>query len=107
MIQQCQFQKTHKDEHYVAAIFRYSRELAVEHRDITTMVCLDDKHCIKFGEPGFPVAAAERGKQVLVKVGALFEVGDHDFTKFSLVPSVTLVNTIPTVISESWYRGSV
>ena len=71
------------------------------------MVCLDDKHRIKVGEPGFPVAAAERGKKVLVKVGGSFEVGDHDFTKFSLVPSVTLVNTIPSEISGSWYRGSV
>ena len=42
-----------------------------------------------------------------MKVGVSFEVGDHDFTKFSLVPSVTLVNTIPSDISGSWYRGSV
>ena len=107
MIQQRQFRKTHEDEHYASAIFRYLREFAVKHRDITTMVCLDDKHRIKVGEPGFPVAAAERGKRVLVKVGATFEVGDHDFTKFSLVPSVTLVNNIPSEISGSWYRGSV
>ena len=70
------------------------------------MVCLDDKHRMKVGEPGFPVAAAKRGKVVLVKVGASFEVGDHDFIKFSLVPSVTLVSTIPSVISGSQHRGS-
>ena len=70
------------------------------------MVCLDNKHRIKIGEPGFLVAAAERGKKVLVKVGSSFEVGDHDFTKLILVPSVTLVNTIPSEISGSWYRGS-
>ena len=70
------------------------------------MVCLDNKHRIKVGEPGFLVAAAERGKKVLVKVGSSFEVGDHDFTKLILVPSVTLVNTIPSEISGSWYRGS-
>ena len=58
-------------------------------------------------DPGFPVAAAEIGKNVLVKVGASFEVGDHNFTKFSLVPSVSLVNTIPSDISGLWYRGSV
>ena len=71
------------------------------------MACLDDKHKIKIGEPGFPVAAVERGKRVLVKVGASFEVGDHDFTKFSIVPSVTLVNDIPTEITGSWYSGKV
>ena len=85
----------------------FLREFAVLHQDVTTMVCLDDKHRIKVGEPGFLVAAAERGKKVLVKVGGSFEVGDHDFTKFGLVPSVTLVNTIPSEISGSWYRGSV
>ena len=47
------------------------------------------------------MAATERGKKVLVKVGASSEVGDHDFTKFSLVSSVTLVNTIPSEISGS------
>ena len=31
-----------------------------------------------------------------MKVGVSFEVGDHDFIKFNLVPSVTLVNTIPS-----------
>ena len=36
-----------------------------------------------------------------------FEVGDHDFTKFSLVPSVTLVNDIPDDVSKSWYTGRV
>ena len=97
MIQQRQFQKTHEDEHYSTAIFCHLQEFAIEHRDVTTMLCLDDKYCIKIGKPGFPVAAA----------GTLFEVGDHNFTKFSLVPIVTLVNTIPTIISESWYRGSV
>ena len=71
------------------------------------MACLDDKHKIKIGEPGFPVAAVERGKRVLVKVGASFEVGDHDFTMFSMVPSVTLVNDIPTEITGSWYSGKV
>jgi len=42
---------------------------------------------LKVGEPGFPVAAAEWGRRVLVHAGTTFEVGDHDFTKFSIVPS--------------------
>ena len=36
-------------------------------------------------EPGFPVAAAERGRQVIVSENEIIAVGDHDFTKFSLV----------------------
>ena len=32
-------------------------------------------------------------------------VGDHDFTKFSLVPSVIFNISIPEKISDSWYSG--
>ena len=38
---------------------------------------------MKVGEPGFPVAAAERGQRVLVSCDSSFE-GDHNFTKFGL-----------------------
>ena len=41
---------------------------------------------VKVGEPGLPVAAAERGRQVLTASGVQFQVGDHDFTKFSIIP---------------------
>ena len=51
--------------------------------------------------------AAERGRRVLVRVGTTFEVGDHEFTKFSIIPSVVLVADIPDTIQESWYRGQV
>ena len=71
------------------------------------MVCIDDKHRLKVGEPGFPVAAAERERKVLVRAGTTFEVGDHDFTKFSIIPSVSLLVDIPDTISQSWYRGQV
>ena len=33
--------------------------------------------------PGYPLATAERGKQVLVSMKTKFQVGDHDFSKFS------------------------
>ncbi len=108
MIQQRQFRKHHPDEHYAAAIFRYQREHALKYRDYSGFICLDDKHRIKVGEPGFPVAAAERGRRVIVSKTQTFQVGDHDFTKFSLVPSVTLVVSIPEkIICDSWYDGKV
>ena len=71
------------------------------------MIYIDDKHRLKVGELGFPVAAAERGRRVLVHVGTTFKVGDHDFTKFSIIPSVVLVVDIPDNIQELWYRGQV
>ena len=33
-----------------------------------------------------------------------FQVADHDFTRFSLVPSVTMICDIPESIQESFYR---
>ena len=82
MIQTRQFRKSHEDTHYASAVFRYHREMAVAFREFSTYVCLDDKHRIKIGEPGFPVAAAERGRRVLVTQGSSFQVGDHDFIVF-------------------------
>ena len=69
MVQQRQFRKSHPDEHYASAIFRYLREFAVNYCETATMACLDDKHKVKIGEPNFPVAAVERGKRVFVRVG--------------------------------------
>lgn len=107
MIQARQFRKDHEDAHYAAAIFRYLREMAIHFRAHSTFVCMDDKHRIKVGEPGFPVAAAERGRRVLVSRNANFEVADHDFTRFSIIPSVSLFVDIPENIESSWYTGQV
>ena len=68
---------------------------------------LDDKHNIQVGEPGYPVAAVERGRKVLVAANKTFAVGDHDFTKVKLVPSVCLKINIPDKSDESFYRGQV
>ena len=79
--------------------FRYMRELAIERRDNCVMFSVDDKHKIKTGEPGYPVAAIDRGKSVLVGNGKVFEVADHDFTKSTLTPSVIFVPDIPENIT--------
>lgn len=51
-------------------------------------MCLDDQHSVKVGESNFAVAAAERGRRVLMAAGSMFMVWDHDFTKFNIIPSV-------------------
>ena len=76
-------------------------------REYSLLVSLDDKHRVKVGEPGFPVAAAERGRRVIVSKNTSFEVGDHDFTRFSIIPSVTFFINIPESIQGSWYSGKV
>ena len=104
MVQKRQFRKTHIDEHYCAAIFRYLQEYGLAFSDESLLVCLDDKHRLKIGEPGFPVAAAEKGQRVIV---SLQEVADHDFTRFSIIPSVIFRIDIPDSIEGSWYDGQV
>ena len=100
------FRKSHPDEHYTAALFRYQREMAVKYRDLSSFICIDDKHCIKVGQPGYPVAAAERGQQVIVSQTETF-VGNHDFTRFSIISSVVLQVNIPDSFEGSWYQGKV
>lgn len=107
MVQKRQFRHHHVDAHYCAAMYRYMREFAISVQDLALFVSLDDKHRIKIREPNFPVAAAERGRHVLVGPNETFEVADHDFTKFSVVPSVSFVINIPETIEGSWYKGEV
>ena len=99
MVQKQQWRKVRCDAHYGATVFRYLRELAIKFRESTGFVCLDDKHKIKVGEPGYPLAAAEHGRRVLVSSTKTLEVGDHDFSKVSIIPSVSLLVDVPNEIS--------
>ena len=106
-IQQRQWRKEHEDVHYAACIFRHMREYALLLQSSAIFACLDDKHKVKFGEPNCPVTAAERGRQVLVQSSTSFFVGDHDFTRMSTIPSVSLLVDIPEELAGSWYTGEV
>lgn len=107
MIQARQFRKSHEDCHYASALFRYEKMFAIKYREHVDFICMDDKHTCKVGEPGYPVAAVERGKQVIVGKDKIMAVGDHDFTKISITPSVTFCVDIPEDIEGSFYRGKV
>ena len=73
----------------------------------TTFVSMDDKHKVKVGEPGCPLAAVERGRQVLVGLDTVFQVADHDLSRFTLTPSVIFASDIPYSIDGSFYEGQV
>ena len=105
VVQQRQWRRHHVDSHYASASFRYMREYSITVREYCAFVCLDDKHKIKVGEPGYPVAATERGRRVPVRIDEQLQVGDHDFTKFSLIPWVTFIVNIPEDIADSWFTG--
>ena len=107
MVQARLFRKEHPDIHYASAIFRYQRHLAVQFREVATYVYLDDKHTCKVGEPNFPVAAVDRGKRIIVALNRKFAVGNHNHTKYSIVPSVIMLAGIPDTISGSFYCGRI
>lgn len=108
-IQTRQIREEHMDSHYGAAVFRYLKEFAILYAGESNLVFLDDKHNIKVGEPGVPLASAERGRQCIVtREGASsFSASDHDFAKFKLVPSAALLCEIPESIEDSFYRGQL
>ena len=65
--------------------------------DHAVFVCLDDKHKVKVGEPGSPVAAVECGRQAIVPAQARLQASDHDFTKFGIIPSGNTKRTAGSV----------
>ena len=107
MVQQRQLRKPHEDSHYASAYFRYQKEMAIQFRRYAWFVSQDDKHKIKVGEPGTPLAAIERGKQVIVGMNTVFQVADHDFSQLTLTPSVNFLIDIPEDIEGSFYAGKV
>ena len=108
MVRARQIRMWHEDAHYASAVYRYLREMAIKFRDVCELVFMDDKHKCKVGEPSFPVAAVERGKAVIVGVnGKTFGALDHDFTKCSVTPSVTMFCHIPEDIDDTFYSGKV
>ena len=107
MLQQRMIRKAHDDDHYANAIFKYACEYALSIRSICSFVCTDDKHKISMGEPNFPLAALPGGRLVLVANNKSFQVGNHDFSTISLIPTVILVNDIPERVDKSWCPGKV
>ena len=96
--------KQHKDSHYAACLFHCEREYALLMKDHAIFVCIDDKHRIKVGKSDNPVSSAECGQKVVVHSGLSLQSSDHDFTTFSIIPSVVLLCDIPSEISGSCIR---
>ena len=96
MVQARQFRKSHEDAHYAAAVFCYQRVMAVEFKEFRNFVTQ------------LPCCCGRTWKACTgVSRGSKFEVGDHDFTAFSIIPSVCLLVDIPLNVELSWYTGTV
>ncbi|CAG8482011.1 8641_t:CDS:2, partial [Scutellospora calospora] len=66
-----------------------------------------NKHRCKVGEPRYPVAAIERGKQVVVSKESTLMVRDHDYTKSGIIPSVIMIYDILKSVDSDFYAGDV
>ena len=107
MVQARQFRQSHIDCHYASALFRYEKEFAIKYKKYADFIAMDDKHTCKVGEPGLPVAAVERGKEVIVAKNQSLQVTDNDFTKFSVSPSVMMEINVPDDMEGSFYDGQI
>ena len=63
MVQQQMIWKSHKDNQYVACVFKYVKVYACKLKDIAAMVCTDDKHKIYVGEPWYTNSICPTGSQ--------------------------------------------
>ena len=106
-VQSRSLHKDHEDSHYCMALYKYMRCFAVMYQEYVVFHCMDDKHGISIGEPEAPIASLDRGKRVIVFVGKEPVALDHDFHRFKLTPSVTLVPDVPQKADDSFYQGKV
>lgn len=76
-------------------------------REYLVFLSIDDKHDVKIAEPDLPFTSAECGCQVVAPVRSKLLAADHDFSKFSIIPSVILQTETPEEFSGLWYDGQV
>ena len=97
MMQARLFRKYNPDSHYCNAIHNFMKERAMAHRDTSTLFSVDAKCKVSLGEPDFPIASVTRDKKVIVGINQSFEVGDHDFSKISIIPDAVFVQKFPRI----------
>ncbi|CAG8654261.1 5510_t:CDS:2, partial [Scutellospora calospora] len=61
----------------------------------------------KVGEPKYPVAAIERGKQVVVSKKSTLMVRDYDYTKSEIIPSIIMICNILKSVDGDFYMGDI
>ncbi|CAB4401187.1 unnamed protein product [Rhizophagus irregularis] len=86
--------------------YKYEREFNTKYQDYSCFISANDKHKVPIGED-VPVSTGVHNKKTLAPAEGEITVSDHDFTKLSLTPFVTLFINIPCNISESFYDGKV
>lgn len=126
VIQSRLLRKPNADVKYARTVYKFLKKRAINNRLNCVFLSADAKCKVSIGEPGYPLAAVSRGKKVIVGKNQTFKVGDHDFSKLSVIPDAVLVHQIPsfnlsdapdidesdqvvegTKSNGSWYAGNV
>ena len=83
---------------HTLAIYQYQllKKMAVQWKEHTTMICVDDKAVMPIGEPAQPMATGVRAhNNSLVPMGSVLAATDHDFHAAGAIPSVLFTVSIP------------
>ena len=122
MIQSRVLRNDNPDAHYTNALHSFLKERSQLYADNCAMVSADAKCKVTLGKPGYPIAAVSRRKRVIVGSHKSLQVGEHDFSKTSLIPDAILIQailvpqtndtsetseTVEGSTEKSWYRGQV
>lgn len=100
--------KSHPDSKYVMVLLKYAKEYAVKYFQYVTLVSVDDKAIIPIGDPGATVSTGVRGHhRSLVPSSSFLGALDHNFHVHGVVPSVSLIVSIPESSSDSFFTGQV
>lgn len=56
-------------------------------------------------EPGCPISALTCRKKILVGKDKIVQSAYHDFASIMLVPTVVMIQDLPSSVDQSWYHG--
>ena len=73
----------------------------MDQKNHVVFLSTDAKCKVPVGEPDYPIAAVRRGRSVIVGINEVLKVGDHDFTKLSIIPDAYLIHDIPHDTSQN------
>ena len=103
-----QLRKSHPDSKYVMVLLKYAKEYAVCFSQHVMLASVDDKAIIPVGEPSAAVSTGVMGHhRSLVPSSSFLGALDHDFHTHGVVPSVSLLISIPESPLDSFFTGQV
>ena len=104
MVQARTLRKYNVDSHYTNTIYSFLRQRASKNIHSVSFASVDAKCKVLVGEPDYPIASVLRGKSVIVGTNQIYKVGEHNFSKFSLIPDVILMHDIPYIEDTEHFR---